>query len=134
MSSLCSPQIQDRTLTSNDKHLRSSKPHRAPYQPGEIDASSLPDASRCPGVYCFAYAHAGDIVSADPGQMFDSLEEAVTHLQNEGVRVSRDHCACSLGPCRRWTGNESDADYYEPCEPRLERDGLPDLFFYIPRS
>ncbi|MBZ9750601.1 hypothetical protein K7W42_06975 [Deinococcus sp. HMF7604] len=39
-------------------------------------------------------------------------------------------CDCPVGLCRRWSP-EGKTDWYEPCEPLLERAGLP-WFYFIP--
>ena len=39
------------------------------------------------------------------------------------------NCSESFGSCSRNTGYENQKDWYEPCEPELERYGLPWFYF-----
>lgn len=38
-------------------------------------------------------------------------------------------CSETFGPCLRLDMNENYQDWYEPCEPELEKDGLPWNYF-----
>jgi hypothetical protein len=38
-------------------------------------------------------------------------------------------CSETFGPCKRLFPNENFKDWYEPCEPELERNGLPRLYY-----
>jgi len=40
-------------------------------------------------------------------------------------------CRKSFGKCRRSTVNLNDKDLYEPCEPELEKNGLPWFYFIV---
>ncbi len=64
------------------------------------------------------------------GRTYSSVEEA---LANSGSLVKFPHggCSCSFGICTRLDPVAGDRDWYEPCEPKLERDGLP-WFYFIP--
>jgi hypothetical protein len=42
-------------------------------------------------------------------------------------------CRETFGVCRRSGPNSSNNDWYEPCEPELEKQGLP-WFYFIPCS
>ena len=44
---------------------------------------------------------------------------------------SESDCKCreTFGKCRRATSNLNDKDWYEPCEPELERHNLPWFYF-----
>ena len=42
---------------------------------------------------------------------------------------SKGCCRETFGKCRRSTANQSDTDWYEPCEPELEKQGLPWFYF-----
>jgi hypothetical protein len=61
------------------------------------------------------------------------LEEAISGSK-EWVTSLHGGCAASFGSCRRFTKNETDKDFYEPFEPMLRRDNLPELFFCNPKS
>ena len=42
---------------------------------------------------------------------------------------SDDMCRETFGKCRRYTTISSDRDRYEPCEPELDKHGLPWFYF-----
>lgn len=42
--------------------------------------------------------------------------------------IEQESCGCEFGICIR-INNNGDADWYEPCEPALEKDGLPHDYF-----
>jgi hypothetical protein len=85
-----------------------------------------PPSNVCPEHYCFHWAGAGDRTS-QPGRTCVSREEALRELRTWKV-WEVGGCACSFGPCRR-INSAAEVDYYEPCEPRLEQDGLPRFYF-----
>lgn len=66
------------------------------------------------------------------GQVYDSLDEALQAAQTS-ARFVHPGCASPCMPaCRRLTQDPHGSDHYEPCEPALAADGLPDLFFCSP--
>lgn len=64
------------------------------------------------------------------GRSYDSFQEAVTR-RDDWVEFPQGGCSCSIGLCTRIDPFGGDRDWYEPCEPALERDGLP-WFYFIP--
>ncbi|HZY87206.1 MAG TPA: hypothetical protein VFE78_20385 [Gemmataceae bacterium] len=64
------------------------------------------------------------------GRANASLKEALTR-QDGWVEFPQGGCSCTFGRCTRLAPAEGDHDWYEPCEPALERDGLP-WFYFIP--
>ncbi|MDR0248708.1 MAG: hypothetical protein LBI44_03480 [Oscillospiraceae bacterium] len=65
----------------------------------EWDINKKPSASICPKAFCFLWSEEGR------------------------------GCDEAFGECRRATAKHADADYYEPCEPELEKHGLPWFYF-----
>lgn len=65
----------------------------------EWDKNKKPPENICPSVFCFLWSE------------------------------SNSKCRETFGKCRRATGNNNDADYYEPCEPKLDKHGLPWFYF-----
>jgi hypothetical protein len=84
-------------------------------------ASERPPPLVCPRRYCFNFVEAGNLLA--PGR-HASLDDAVDRLST----VTEDYCSGSFGRCKRG-GLGGDTDWYEPCEPVLERDGLPWFYF-----
>jgi hypothetical protein len=39
--------------------------------------------------------------------------------------IPDDGCSCTSGLCKQLDPVNGSQDFYEPCEPRLEEDGLP---------
>ena len=91
-----------------------------------------PPLDICPEKYCFFWAEIGDRLAAKSA--YDSLDEA---LSSDWTTVENAHCT-SERCCRETKEHKiisalkTDSDWYEPCEPILNRDGLPDLFFCNP--
>ena len=105
-------------------------------------ASKGPPSNVCPERYCFFWLEPGG--SADiSARVYSSLDEAL----NEGVFTPfpEGGCRCRFGVCTRLRGATGQRvhqpglrrpvpardvrDWYEPCEPALERDGLPHDYF-----
>ncbi|HVK16522.1 MAG TPA: hypothetical protein VM533_06205 [Fimbriiglobus sp.] len=64
------------------------------------------------------------------GRQYQSFDEAIVRC-DDWVEFPRGGCACGFGVCTRLDPVAGDHDWYEPCEPALERDGLP-WFYFIP--
>ena len=62
------------------------------------------------------------------GRLYNSVQEAITH-RDDWVEFPQGGCRCSFGLCTRLDHVAGDRDWYEPCEPELERDGLPWFYF-----
>jgi hypothetical protein len=62
------------------------------------------------------------------GRRYASLKEAFKH-RDDWVEFPQGGCCCTFGKCTRLDPVEGDHDWYEPCEPALERDGLPWFYF-----
>jgi hypothetical protein len=80
------------------------------------DPQQKPPGSICPKRYCLCWIDKGDL-----------------HRTPEGTFVAseQERCGCLFGKCTRLYPEDGDADWYEPCEPYLEKDGLP-WFYFIP--
>jgi hypothetical protein len=90
------------------------------------DPGKRPPPNICPQRYCFFWIPPGG--SADTsGQLHPSLGEAL----HKGVFTSfpEGGCSCRLGNCSRLPVANGTRDYYEPCEPELDADGLPHDYF-----
>ena len=64
------------------------------------------------------------------GRLYRSFQEAFT-CRDDWVELEQGGCSCTFGVCTRLDPLAGDRDWYEPCEPALERDGLP-WFYFIP--
>lgn len=95
------------------------------------DKHTKPPSDFCPGRYCVFWVTPGG--SADmSGRIYRSLEDALA--PHEGwVKFPKGGCSCSFGVCTRTDPVAGDHDWYEPCEPALERDNLP-WFYFIPTA
>ena len=89
------------------------------------DYPPQPDLTICPKHFCFFWNEEGDYVAKG---LHKNVEEAMGKM----IRVTRNHCGFSYGQCVRNEDLRGDKDYYEPCEPRLEKAGLPDFYFNNP--
>ena len=91
------------------------------------DKHKKPPAEVCPGLYCYHWIMPGG--SADMSRrIHGSVEEALSG--SSGWQVFPDGgCSCSFGLCSRLDPVHSTKDWYEPCEPFLERDDLPWFYF-----
>ncbi len=88
-----------------------------------------PPAEVCPGRYCFQWIPPGGAADMS-GRKYGSFEEAIA--RREGwEQFPQGGCSCAFGLCTRLDPVAGDCDWYEPCEPALERDGLP-WFYFIP--
>jgi hypothetical protein len=64
------------------------------------------------------------------GRKYGSFEEAIAR-RDDWVEFPHGGCSCTCGLCTRLDPVAGDRDWYEPCEPALEGDGLP-WFYFIP--
>jgi hypothetical protein len=72
-----------------------------------------PPPNVCPERYCFFWIPPG----------------GRAHQKGRWVSFPEGGCSCSLGICTRLPGAKGERDYYEPCEPELDADGLPHTYF-----
>lgn len=93
------------------------------------DKHTKPPADVCPGKYCFQWVPPGGAADMS-GRYYRSLQKALDR-SDDFVEFPRGGCSCSFGVCTRLDPVAGDQDWYEPCEPELERDGLP-WFYFIP--
>jgi hypothetical protein len=92
----------------------------------KIDPAKRPDPRRCPERCCFNWVEQGD--SFAPG-FFPDLKSALSNVR----RAEVGHCGLvGFASCCRLPESPGDVDLYEPCEPELERAGLP-WFFFVSR-
>lgn len=95
------------------------------------DQHRRPPSDQCPGEYCFQWIPPGG--SADmSGRSYGSVREALAR-RDGWVDFPDGGCSCTFGVCTRLDPVAGDRDWYEPCEPALERDGLP-WFYFIPSA
>lgn len=90
------------------------------------DPSHIPPRLECPQRFCFFWVPRGGWKDVS-GRVYKSLEEAL----RDGTWVTYEEgaCGCSFGVCSR-SGEPGEArDWYEPCEPELDRAGLPHDYF-----
>ena len=66
------------------------------------------------------------------GRTYKSVEEALANYDSF-VKFPNGGCSCPFGVCTRLDPVAGDRDWYEPCEPLLEQDGLP-WFYFIPSA
>jgi hypothetical protein len=90
-----------------------------------------PDYTVCPKHYCFHWLEKGDFIARG---FHANLKKASKHMEE----VMEDGCGCSLSMClrdERLGGMDvrNYKDWYEPCEPRLDKDGLPHDYFIVPK-
>jgi len=91
----------------------------------EWPPNQQPDLSICPQHFCFFWDEKGDLKA--PG-FYKSPEEALNHF----VKITKSQCGFQYGCCSRNKAVNGIKDFYEPCEPRLEKAGLPDFYFNPP--
>lgn len=91
------------------------------------DKHTKPPADVCPGKYCFQWVSPGGAANMS-GRSYRSLQEALNR-RDDFVEFPQGGCSCSFGLCTRLDPIAGDRDWYEPCEPELERDGLPWFYF-----
>ena len=86
----------------------------------------IPARHECPQRFCFHWCPAGTKVEAVP-RLYGSLQEAL----NEATWIVVDEARCGLRSeaCRRSGRPGATADWYEPCEPELDKAGLPHGYF-----
>jgi hypothetical protein len=106
------------------------------HDDGQISAASdltdnwipsvKPPADVCPEQFCFHWVLAGE-AATPPWKEYNSLEEAFAELR------TFKEAGCMLGPgkCSRNKAAPGETDWYEPCEPALEKAGFP-WFYFIP--
>jgi hypothetical protein len=90
-----------------------------------------PNPILCPKHYCFHWLEKGDFIARG---FHANLEEASQHMEE----VMEDGCGCSFGIClrdERFRSMEgiNRRDWYEPCEPALDKNGLPRDYFIVPK-
>lgn len=80
----------------------------------------------CPQAFCFNWLEADSYFA---GGLHKSAEDAWNNM----VHIEKAQCGWRYGTCSR---NNAIAnkhtgliDFYEPCEPRLRKKGLPDMYF-----
>jgi hypothetical protein len=91
-----------------------------------MNADTRPPPNICPERYCFFWIPPGGcaVTTGKPFQAVDAevKDSTFTSFPNGG-------CSCSLGVCTRLKGKKGEHDFYEPCEPELDADGLPHNYF-----
>ena len=85
-----------------------------------------PPEGVCPEKYCFHWVTPGGYADMT-GRRYASREEALRNA--EWTPFPDGGCSCTLGLCKRFDPVNGSQDFYEPCEPRLEEDGLPWFYF-----
>ncbi len=63
-------------------------------------------------------------------RFYDDIDEALQHAEP----VTEAGCGCSFGVCIRDENKKGEKDWYEPCEPELESQGLPWFYFCDPQK
>ena len=86
-----------------------------------------PPSNVCPEHYCFHWVTPGG-KSSPPGRVYSSREEMFRDSVN-WPEWPNGGCGCTFGVCRLADPVAGTEDWYEPHEPRLERDGLPWFYF-----
>jgi hypothetical protein len=91
-----------------------------------------PDYTLCPKHHCFHWLEKGSLIAR---HVQVNLDEVSTHWE----KVKKSGCGCSFGNCVR-EGRFKDLDtryfrdWYEPCEPSLEKEGVPHDYFINPKK
>lgn len=88
------------------------------------ELNEKPNPLICPEEFCFFWIQEGHEVATG---LYDNLSQALRNT----ILVLSDVCGCSLGVCKRLDQKNSDRDWYEPNESKLERAGFP-WFYFIP--
>lgn len=81
----------------------------------------IPPANICPKKYCYFFLEPNDYYAQS---LHNNLKQAMNKLE----LIEQESCGCEFGICIR-INNDGDADWYEPCKPALEKDGLPQDYF-----
>ena len=89
------------------------------------EENKQPNLTICPKHFCFFWHERGDSVAKG---MYANVEKAMGNL----VKVGKSQCGFQYGRCTRNQQAEGARDFYEPCEPALEKAGLPDFYFNDP--
>jgi len=95
------------------------------------DKRRKPPADFCPGRYCFQWIPPGGAADMS-GRSYRSVQESLSS-RDGWVEFPDGGCACTFGACNRLDPVAGDHDWYAPCEPTLEGDGLP-WFYFIPSA
>jgi hypothetical protein len=82
----------------------------------------IPSPNICPKEYCFFWTEEGDYFAPD---LYGDLQEAL----NNTKEITRSGCRCTFGKCVRNKDANGLKDWYEPCEPELEKAELPWFYF-----
>src|SRR5947208_7785331 len=93
------------------------------------DVKLKPPADICPQEYCFMWV-APDYAADMSGRVYSSMKESLNN-RSAWVTFPSGGCGCSFGICTRMDPINGNRDWYEPCGPALERDGLP-WYYFIP--
>ena len=72
------------------------------------------NSEECPKHLCFHWLEKGNRFA--PG-FYKNLDEALSHAEV----VEESGCGCSFGVCVRINRLEENRDWFEPCEPELEK-------------
>ena len=93
------------------------------------ETSEIPARGECPRRFCFFWVPAGGKKDLS-GRLYESVEEAFREAKF--VTFTSGGCGCSFGVCSRSGEPGSGKDWYEPCEPELDKAGLPHHYFCGP--
>jgi hypothetical protein len=93
------------------------------------DKHTKPPGDFCPGKYCVQWVPPGGAADLS-GRTCRSFQDAITR-RADWTEFPQGGCGCGFGVCTRLDPVAGDHDWYEPCKPALERDGLP-WFYFIP--
>jgi hypothetical protein len=81
-----------------------------------------PPRDFCPQEFCFHWRIKGGYYASG---IHENLEKALG-----GLKLNEEsQCGCSFGSCKRDKSCPGDKDWYESCEPLLEKQGLPWFYF-----
>lgn len=90
-------------------------------------------ANWCPRNFCFFWLGKGDMI---PGETSESSDG----VSNNYKKINKGRCAENLGPCSRNSRfkkgsiDRNAIDWYEPCEPYLDRERLAHDYFMTAES
>ena len=82
----------------------------------------------CPRRYCWYWHTLAFDWELSPEE---GCEAAERHIHRLLLKRQSGKPVPAWQQCRRASGNEQHADYYEPREPHLEADGWPEDFFWV---